>query len=254
MYYTDNLTEFLAMMDRLHGGGGGYTYSLYDLNGRPLDGGGGPVEIHGSSNYIDPWRWHSPLAGDGRGGEYGYGGGGGGGRPAGRPAGSSASRGISKTYPTVQQAMKCALWSMLNDLRANNPSVSLGTLLGTGRTEWGGKIFADGNGGFGYSGYTSWSTDFDSPPGTGIGSIRVPNGMTPIGNYHTHTMGHPEGWMFSGADLNRGVTGAPLSNYYYSAIVAPNRYDFTLIGWYPPNVVDDETVSAYEMEINGDGC
>jgi hypothetical protein len=75
-----------------------------------------------------------------------------------------------------------------------------------------------------------------------------------IGNYHSHTFPYPEGWGFSGEDMDRRVLGAPLSNYFYSAIITPNRYSSTLIGWYPPNVADDETVSAYEMEINGDGC
>ena len=168
------------------------------------------------------------------------------------------SQTVSKTYPTIEQAIKCAFWNMLNDLRNNNQGTKLEDLLHTSRTEWGGRLYTDGKGGYAHSNYQSWSIDTSNGAWA---STQVPKGMTVVGNYHTHNLlayNGGGGWTFSNADLNRRTHGyeTSLSSPYYSSIVTPDRYGSALIGMYPPNVNVSPSVSPKysEIKINGGGC
>jgi len=153
-------------------------------------------------------------------------------------------------YNSIQQAIKCAYWKMLQAIKAQGGS--LATTLG-GSTECGGKILSNGQGQWLYTGYTSWNVE--GPSSGALNNLAVPAGWTAYGNYHTHTYRGSLGWGFSSEDFAR--RGSPKSEAYYSSIVTPDRNNEALLGWVLPGQTAEtngiQTLST-PIAINGEGC
>ena len=173
--------------------------------------------------------------------------------------GAGGGEAPSKTYSSVEDAIRCGFWHMLQDLESKNEGRALEQVL-WGRHEYGGLIYSDGKGGFAHSDYVQWV-----PGGTGgvLASIPKPSGMIVIGNYHTHNLlaffykGNlleHSGWSFSGTDLTRNH-GASMSNSYYSSIVTPDIHNIALVGRVPPNrTYTESTQYPPTINIHGRGC